>query len=157
MTEKEEFSQRLIVALRRLGVSTMSATKLAIDFNLHHQGRPVSTQAAHKWLNGSAIPGQDKLRSLAQWLGVSPEWLRYGTASTADLADGGKGAFKGAGVGAGTEKSAEAATLGLRQEMPSYPLPEERLVRGFRQLSEPHQQAVLEMVSALLRADKNKR
>ena len=147
MTEKTEFSQRLIVALRRLGVSIVSPTRLAIDFNLHHQGRPISTQAAHKWLNGTAIPAQDKLRSLAQWLGVSPEWLRYGTGSIADT--GSDSAWNaGDSLGAG---------LVLRQDVSSYLLPEERLLKGFRQLSESHQLAVLEMVSALLRLDKSKR
>src|SRR5690606_21037889 len=32
-----------------------------------------------KWLVGEAIPTQEKIRALATWLGVSAEWLRFGT------------------------------------------------------------------------------
>jgi len=37
--------------------------------------------AARKWLMGESIPTQEKLRSLAKWLNVTAEWLRFGTAS----------------------------------------------------------------------------
>lgn len=39
---------------------------------------PVSVQAVRRWLEGSAIPSQDKLVVLARWLRVAPDWLRYG-------------------------------------------------------------------------------
>lgn len=32
-----------------------------------------------RWLNGDALPAQDKLRVLAEWLGVGAEWLRFGS------------------------------------------------------------------------------
>jgi len=41
-------------------------------------GRPVTVHAARKWLFGESIPTQDKMRTLADWLGVSANWLRYG-------------------------------------------------------------------------------
>ena len=40
--------------------------------------KPVTTYGVRKWLTGESIPSQDKLVVLAAWLGVSPEWLRYG-------------------------------------------------------------------------------
>jgi hypothetical protein len=37
-----------------------------------------------KWLVGESIPTQDKLRILANWLGVTAEWLRYGNEDPAN-------------------------------------------------------------------------
>lgn len=129
MNEKAEFSRRLLATLKRAGVRTVSPTKLAIDFNLHHRGKPVSTQAAHKWLNGGAIPSQEKIRTLAAWLRVSPEYLRYG--------DG--------------EKVAKNV---LRQNVPPYVPLEEQILTDFRQLTVAHQIAACEMVASLLRSEK---
>ena len=36
--------------------------------------------AARKWLVGEAIPTQDKMRTLADWLVVPVDWLRFGGA-----------------------------------------------------------------------------
>lgn len=38
----------------------------------------MTVHAARKWLVGEAIPTQDKLRTLSEWLGVPIEWLRFG-------------------------------------------------------------------------------
>jgi transcriptional regulator with XRE-family HTH domain len=56
---------------------------LARNFNVRFSGRSITVHAARKWLVGEAIPTQDKLRALAQWLGVSVEWLRFGGDATA--------------------------------------------------------------------------
>lgn len=37
-------------------------------------------QAAQKWLTGQARPTPDKIETLAAWLNVSAQWLRYGIA-----------------------------------------------------------------------------
>jgi transcriptional regulator with XRE-family HTH domain len=129
MSEKSEFSQRLHAALKQAGAQTVSPTKLAIDFNLQHRGKPISTQAAHKWLNGTAIPAQDKVRTLAGWLNVSPEWLRYGDA----------------------EKKTRSAA---RQNVPPYLTLEDQMLSEFRQLSEAHRIVAREVVTTLLRLDK---
>lgn len=76
--ERNEFSQRLRETLRRAACPE-SATHLAREFNSRVAGNPVSVHAARKWLMGEAIPTQEKLRLLSQWLGVSAEWLRFGT------------------------------------------------------------------------------
>ena len=47
-------------------------------FNVRFAGRPVTVHAARKWLVGEAIPTQEKLRTLADWLGVPADWLRFG-------------------------------------------------------------------------------
>lgn len=79
--EREEFSQRLQQALNNAAYSPDSPTQLAREFNVRFVGRPITVHAARKWLVGEAIPTQEKLRTLAQWLGVPAEWLRFGAAS----------------------------------------------------------------------------
>jgi transcriptional regulator with XRE-family HTH domain len=77
-TEREGFSERLQQALRNAEYSPDSPTQLAREFNVRFDGRPITVHAARKWLVGEAIPTQEKLRTLAQWLGVPAEWLRFG-------------------------------------------------------------------------------
>ena len=55
-----------------------SAAVLEREFNLRWSGNPIRRQAAWKWLNGEAIPTQDKLQELARWLKVEPHHLRFG-------------------------------------------------------------------------------
>jgi len=68
------------MALRNAEYSPDSPTQLAREFNIRFEGRPITVHAARKWLVGEAIPTQEKLRTLAQWLGVPAEWLRFGGA-----------------------------------------------------------------------------
>ena len=77
--EREDFSERLQHALRNADYSPDSPTQLAREFNIRFAGRPITVHAARKWLVGEAIPTQEKLRTLAQWLGVQAEWLRFGS------------------------------------------------------------------------------
>ncbi len=80
--EKSAFSDRLCQALGRVGVSMVSPTLVAREFNKRYSGNPVTTQAVRKWLAGEAIPSQDKVRVLAEWLKVSLQWLRFGDGET---------------------------------------------------------------------------
>ncbi len=77
--EREGFRARLVEALQNAHCTHDSATELSRDFNARFTGRPITVHAARKWLVGESIPTQDKMRSLAQWLDVSVEWLRFGT------------------------------------------------------------------------------
>jgi hypothetical protein len=76
--EREDFSVRLQQALRNSGYSSDSPTQLSREFNIRFTGHPITVHAARKWLVGEAIPTQEKLRTLAIWLGVASEWLRFG-------------------------------------------------------------------------------
>lgn len=76
--ERDAFSTRLRDALVRVAPGTARPTALAREFNRRYAGAPVTLHATRKWLGGEAIPAQDKLRVLADWLGVSAEWLRFG-------------------------------------------------------------------------------
>jgi len=76
-TETEGFAQRLKQALDGVGVRA-SPTLVANEFNLRFWGRSITPHTARNWLLGKAIPTQDKLRVLADWLQVSPDELRFG-------------------------------------------------------------------------------
>lgn len=71
--EREGFSERLQQALRNADYSAESPTQLAHEFNIRFEGKPITVHAARKWLVGEAIPTQEKLRTLAHWLGVPAE------------------------------------------------------------------------------------
>lgn len=80
--ERESFSERLQLALKNAHYSPDSPTRLAREFNIRFEGRPITVHAARKWLVGEAIPTQEKLRMIAQWLGVPADWLRFGGADS---------------------------------------------------------------------------
>jgi len=48
------------------------------EFNRRYWGRPVTLQAVRRWMRGEAIPAQDKLQVLAEWLKIEPQVLRFG-------------------------------------------------------------------------------
>lgn len=68
---------RLRQAMQSAGYA-VSPTVLEHEFNLRWHGRSISTQAAWSWLNNKAIPMQDKVQVLAEWLKIEPEVLRFG-------------------------------------------------------------------------------
>ena len=76
--EKQAFSDRLSAEIARKK-NLKGATQLAREFNKLYRGEaPVSPQTVHKWLSGRTIPTNDKLQTLAGWLGVDVHWLHYG-------------------------------------------------------------------------------
>ena len=83
---KRSLSRRLKEALRRVGDDGSSPTRLAREFNRRYPGAPVTLHATRKWLNGEALPSQDKLRVLAEWLGMEPGWLRFGEGDAGEAA-----------------------------------------------------------------------
>ena len=79
MNEKTEFAKRLHDAMRAAGYEPRPAV-LEKHFNSRYWGKSVTFQAVSRWLRGEAIPAQDKMQVLAEWLKVEPEVLRFGEA-----------------------------------------------------------------------------
>lgn len=73
------FSKRLSQELKRIGEPVGSPTQIARAFNKNFSGQPVTAQTVRKWLLSEGMPTQPKLLALAAWLGVSAQWLRYGS------------------------------------------------------------------------------
>ena len=76
--EQQAFAKRLNDALVGAGLS-VSQTHVWRSFNQVHPGPPVSVHAVRKWLVGEAIPTQDKIQTIATWLAVPVDWLRFGS------------------------------------------------------------------------------
>ncbi|NWP70548.1 helix-turn-helix domain-containing protein, partial [Escherichia coli] len=72
-----EFAQRLRQAIEAAGLEPRPSVLLNL-FNSSYWGRPISFQAVARWLNGEAVPEQDKLVLLAELLRIEPEVLRFG-------------------------------------------------------------------------------
>lgn len=80
------FSKRLSQELKRIAQPVGSPTQIARTFNQNYSGQAVSAQTVRKWLLAEAMPTQPKLLALAAWLGVSAQWLRYGSGEKLETA-----------------------------------------------------------------------
>jgi transcriptional regulator with XRE-family HTH domain len=127
--EKQGFSRRLRETLKRAGVDAGGPAALAREFNLRYDGTPVTVQAVRKWVSGNSLPSQDKIRALALWLEVSPQWLRYG------------------------EGEAAPAARSLRQDPASYRADAAWLSRKYEALNDAHKKMIVELTIALLRLE----
>ena len=79
--ETQAFAERLRRALDAAGVRP-SPTVVANEFNQRYWGRSITPHTARNWLLAQALPTQDKLVVLAEWLQVSPDELRFGKAAS---------------------------------------------------------------------------
>lgn len=114
--EKAEFSARLRAALKDAHIEA-SAAVVEKRFNARYDGQSVTAQAISGWLNGRAMPKQDKIRVLAAIVGMEPHELQFG----------GK-----ARVGEGRAQWAEAMGRQERVMFDAYlslPSPQRKLVR----------------------------
>ena len=128
--ERESFSERLQQALKNAHYSPDSPTRLAREFNIRFEGRPITVHAARKWLVGEAIPTQEKLRMIAQWLGVPADWLRFGgVENTTAGSEGGGARFESADV---------------------------KLIADLQRLDEHHRQLAREFIRMLVRMNHQK-
>ncbi|GAA5004369.1 transcriptional regulator [Pseudoluteimonas lycopersici] len=75
--ERQAFSRRLAEAMEKAGYKPRPG-ELHKAFNSHYEGASVSEMTASRWLNGKAIPAQDKLQVLAGLFSVEPHFLRFG-------------------------------------------------------------------------------
>lgn len=76
--EKQRFSERLCSELRRMALPINSPTEIARILNRKLPQLSVTPQSVRKWLFAEAYPTQDKIMMIADWLGVSAQWLRFG-------------------------------------------------------------------------------
>lgn len=129
--ERESFSERLQQALKNAHYSPDSPTRLAREFNIRFEGRPITVHAARKWLVGEAIPTQEKLRMIAQWLGVPADWLRFGGAEHT-------------AAGSDTNGSARFESADVK------------LIADLQRLDEHHRQLAREFIRMLVRMNHQK-
>jgi hypothetical protein len=85
---RSAFSERLCAALAGKGLPVHSPTKVSQAFNEANELDPITPQTMRKWMMSGAIPSQGKLLVLAKWLGVSAEWLSFGTGGPVAVSNG---------------------------------------------------------------------
>lgn len=129
--EKQGFSRRLRETLKRTQAHVGGPAALAREFNLRYDGTPVTVQAVRKWVSGKALPSQDKIRALALWLEVSPQWLRYGEGES-------------------------AAARTLRQEPAAYRADGTWVAKKYEALNDGHKKMIVELIVALLRLERKR-
>lgn len=69
MNEKERFAQNFIKFLKQKGIEPRPCV-VDREFHLHHYGNDITQQAIRKWLQGESLPNNERLQTLADWLGV---------------------------------------------------------------------------------------
>ena len=132
--ERESFSVRLQQALKNAHYSPDSPTRLAREFNIRFDGRPITVHAARKWLVGEAIPTQEKLRMIAQWLGVPAEWLRFG----------------------GDDALTPGQNQGNTHDLLRFESADVKLIADLQRLDEHHRQIAREFIRMLVRLNHQK-
>lgn len=142
--QAQSFALRLREALERRG-KRASATALEREFNLRYRGSPVSMHATRKWLQGHAVPTQDKLEVLAAWLDVPAEWLRWG--APVELTPSSRQSTSG--------RASQAPAPTREQHKLLTKEREHSLLQDWRLLAPRNQQLVRSMIELLLNDQKN--
>jgi len=127
MDEKTEFSQRLRKAIEDAGYQ-VRPTVLEREFNTRYWGRSVTVQAVRRWLRGEAIPSQEKLQVLAEWLKIEPHALRFG------------------------EQAAESIRAKRRQWEENLDFQERETIEHYLSLPAPQRKIVREVIDAFVKA-----
>lgn len=127
MDEKIEFSQRLRKAIEDAGYP-VRPTVLEREFNTRYWGRSVTVQAVRRWLRGEAIPSQEKLQVLAEWLKIEPHALRFG------------------------EQAAESIRAKRQQWDEALDYQERETIEQYLDLPAPQRKVVREVIEAFARA-----
>jgi transcriptional regulator with XRE-family HTH domain len=76
-TEAKAFANRLVEVLLEKGFVAQRA-KSGVDVKELRTVAQVSHEMARRYAEGIAMPGADKIRAIANWLGVNVGWLRDG-------------------------------------------------------------------------------
>ena len=78
---KTQFADRLREAMRAAGYEPRPVV-LEREFNTRYWGKSMTLHGVRRWLRGETLPTQEKLLVLAEWLGVPPQQLRFGSEVT---------------------------------------------------------------------------
>lgn len=76
--ENDEFTHRLFLGLNAIGYEVTNVAGITREINKLFGEKSITSHAVRKWLNGDSIPVHSRLIRIAEWLGVSPAWLRFG-------------------------------------------------------------------------------
>ena len=124
---RQQFAKRLQQAMQAAGFSPQPSV-LVDQFNLEHRGKSVVFQTASRWLKGEALPGPDKIQTLAVLFGVDPCHLLFGDRARLSVRD---------------QREEWAAQMRL---------PDQQMLQAYLRLPRMQQKLVRELVQQLLAA-----
>jgi transcriptional regulator with XRE-family HTH domain len=75
---RQEFADRLIDAMLDAGYRSARNAKSGVDVGPLAKVAKVTREMARRYTEGTAIPDADRLKVIAEWLGVRLAWLRDG-------------------------------------------------------------------------------
>ena len=81
----KQFAFRLRQAMQRRGYPPRPSV-LEREFNTRYWGKPMTLHGVRRWLKGETMPGNDKIKVLAEWLGEAPQDLGFGEGSVMKVA-----------------------------------------------------------------------
>jgi hypothetical protein len=85
--EKNEFTKRLLTSLTNIGYQVNNISGITVEINKLFGEKSITSHAVRKWLTGQSLPIHSRMIRLADWLGVSPAWLRFGEGQMYKLTD----------------------------------------------------------------------
>lgn len=132
MNEKLEFAERLRNAMLAAGYEARPSV-LEKGFNSRYWGRSVTFQAVSRWLRGEAIPSQEKLQVLAEWLKIEPHALRFG------------------------EQAAESIRAKRQQWDEALDYQERETIEAYLRLPVPQRKVIREVIKAFAKAFPNEK
>lgn len=80
-TKAQLFSERLIKAMLSKGYTAQRKNESGVDVKLIAEKLKITYEMARRYTLGQAIPNDDKLSELSDWLRVDCGWLKTGTLS----------------------------------------------------------------------------
>lgn len=78
VSAREAFSRRLIEAMLEIGLRSTRNAKSGVDVGPLAKTARVTREMARRYTEGTAIPDVNRMKMIAEWLGVRLAWLRDG-------------------------------------------------------------------------------
>ena len=75
---KKQFAVRLTGLMLDKGFTSERAARSGVDVSVVARLLGVTFEMARRYCDGTSMPGPEKLKKLAGWLGVRVAWLQYG-------------------------------------------------------------------------------
>jgi transcriptional regulator with XRE-family HTH domain len=113
---KEQFAQRLIAAMLDVGHKSQRNAKSGVDVGPLAKVAKVTREMARRYTEGTATPDVNRMKLIADWLGVRLAWLRDGEGP--QFAEGNTARQPGATYANGLSEEAREVALAWQKLAP---------------------------------------
>jgi transcriptional regulator with XRE-family HTH domain len=83
------FSERLRELMRQRGMHAPGVSRSGVDVGKLAAAAGISYEMARRYVDGQSMPRSDKMAAIARWLGVSSDFLAFGSETAAKPIDEG--------------------------------------------------------------------